>query len=170
MGGTPIIPNIPGINGKNTVLAIGIHDHMDRVGERVVMIGGGLVGCEEAIDLAEKGRSVTIVEMKPELCRDAPYLHHEGVLIELDKHHVQTYLNSSCLEITEQGAVISLDGKPHLIPADTVVIAAGVKPLMAEAEALRDWALDFRRIGDCKRPRKVYDALREGFDAGTFLC
>lgn len=170
LGGTPIIPNIPGINGKNTVLAIGIHDHMDRVGERVVMIGGGLVGCEEAIDLAEKGRTVTIVEMKPELCRDAPYLHHEGVLIELDKHHVQTYLNSSCLEITEQGAVISLDGKPHLIPADTVVIAAGVKPLMDEAEALRDCALDFRRIGDCKRPRKVYDALREGFDAGTFLC
>lgn len=170
LGGAPIIPPIPGIDGENTVLAIGIHQNLDKIGENTVIIGGGLVGCEEAIDLAEKGRKVTIVEMKPELCRDAPYLHHEGVLIELDKHHIQTLLNSSCKEITAQGVVVTCGGQDRLIPADTVVIAAGVRPLAEEAEALRDCAPDFRRVGDCKRARKVYDALREGFDAGAFLC
>lgn len=170
LGGAPIIPPIPGIDGENVLPAIGLHQHLDGVGENVVIIGGGLVGCEEAIDLAERGRKVTIVEMKPELCRDAPYLHHEGVLIELDKHHTQIWLNSTCREITPQGAIIIYEGVEQLVPADTVIIAAGVRPLAEQAEALRDCAPDFRRIGDCKQARKVYDALREGFDASVFLC
>ena len=170
LGGEAVIPPIPGIDGKNVVLAIGIHEHMDQVGEQVVIVGGGLVGCEESIDLAERGKRVTVVEMKPELCRDAPYLHHEGVLLEMEKNQVKTIVNATCKEITAEGVVLSRDGRDEFVRADTVVIAAGVKPRMAEAEALRGSALDFRRIGDCKRTGKVHEALRDGFDAAAFLC
>jgi len=170
IGGKPLVPALPGIDGENVVLAIGIHEHMDQVGKNVVIIGGGLVGCEEAIDLAERGRNVTVVEMKPELCRDAPYLHHEGVLIEMEKDHVRTYVNAPCKAITAEGVIVTCGGEEKLLPADTVVIAAGVLPLAEAAEALRYAAQDFRRIGDCKRPRKVRDALVEGFDSAAFLC
>lgn len=170
IGGEPIVPPIPGIERDNVVMAIGIHAHMDQIGKNVVIVGGGLVGCEESIDLAEKGRNVTVVEMKPELCRDAPYLHHEGVLLEMEKNHVQSYVNAACREINDKGIVIAVDGEERQLFADTVVIATGVKPLVEQAEALRDTAQDFRRVGDCVRPRKVHEALREGFDAAAFLC
>jgi len=170
IGAEPIIPSIPGVDGKNVVRAVGMHDHIEDVGESVVIIGGGLVGCEEGLHLAQMGKKVTIVELKPELCRDAPYLHHEALLEELARHGVTTYTQTPCLEIKENGVVVRLDGAESLLAADTVILATGVKARIEEAEALRDAAVDFRRIGDCKRARKVYDAIHEGYDAGTFLC
>ncbi len=169
IGGEPIIPPIPGVDGKNVVLAIGLHDHMDDVGDSVVIVGGGLVGCEEGLHLAQMGKKVTIVEMKPELCRDAPFLHHEALLQELKDHGVTTHVQTPCLEIKENGVVVCLNGAEALLAADTVILAAGVKARIEESERLRDAAADFRRIGDCKRARKVYDAIHEGYDAGTFL-
>jgi pyruvate/2-oxoglutarate dehydrogenase complex dihydrolipoamide dehydrogenase (E3) component len=170
IGAEPIIPSLPGVDGKNVVLAVGMHEHMEEIGESVVIIGGGLVGCEEGLHLAQMGKKVTIVELKPELCRDAPYLHHEALLEELERHGVTTYTQTPCLEIKENGVVVRLDGAEVLLTADTVILATGVKARIEEAEALRDAAVDFRRIGDCKRARKVYDAIHEGYDAGAFLC
>lgn len=170
IGAEPVIPPIPGVAGKNVMLAIGLHDYMEDVGDSVVIVGGGLVGCEEGLHLAHMGKKVTIVELKSELCRDAPFLHHEALLQELKDHGVTTYVKTPCLEIREDGVVVRRDGTEELLCADTVILAAGVKARIEEAESLRDAAVDFRRIGDCKRARKVYDAIHEGYDAGVFLC
>ena len=170
LGSKPIVPPISGIDKNNVLLAVGIHDHMDKVGKDVVIIGGGLVGCEESIDLSERGRNVTVIEMKPELCRDCGYLHHEGVLYEMDRYKVKTIVNTKCTEIMENGIKAVTNNKEIFISADTIVIAVGVEPLIQEAEQLRDIAEDFRRIGDCKMPRRLHQALVEGFDAAAFLC
>lgn len=169
IGAEPIIPPIPGVDGPNTVRAIGMHDHMDRVGQNVLILGGGLVGCEEGIFLAQQGRKVTIVEMKPELCRDAPYLHHEAVRLELEKCGAQTYTNTRCVEITADGAVVEQDGQRKKLEADTVIIAAGVKARTDEVETFRSCADEFWVIGDCKQGRNVTAAIHEGYDAGCYI-
>lgn len=108
------------------------------------------------------------MELTPELCRDAPFLHHETLLQELKDHGVTTYVQTPC-QIKENGVVICQDGTEELLCADTVILTAGVKARIEEVENLRDATVDFRRIGDCKRARKVYDAIHEGYDAGVFF-
>jgi len=85
IGADPIVPPVPGVDLEIAVSAVGMHEHMEEIGQNVVILGGGLVGCEESILLGELGKKVTVLEMKPELCRDAPFLHHEAVLLEMER-------------------------------------------------------------------------------------
>ena len=169
IGADPIVPPIPGIDLEIAVPAVGMHDHMDRIGQNVVVLGGGLVGCEEGIFLANQGRKVTIVEMKPELCRDAPYLHHEAVILELEKLGAVTHTSMRCTQILPDGILAEKDGVEQKIPADTVLIAAGVRPRLEEAETFRDCAIEFWKIGDCKKAGNVRLAIHEGYDAGSYI-
>lgn len=169
IGADPIVPPIPGTDLDNVLSAIGIHEHMDQVGQNVILLGGGLVGCEEGILLAGLGKQVTILEMKPELCRDAPYLHHEAVLLELERLGARTYTNTRCTQILPDGVMVERDGQMQKLEADTVIIAAGLAPRMEEAEAFRSCAPEFWKIGDCKKARNVRLAIHEGYDAGSYL-
>lgn len=169
IGADPIIPPIPGVELDNVILAVGMHGRMDRIGQNVVLLGGGLVGCEEGILMAGMGKNVTVLEMKPELCRDAPYLHHEAVLIEMDRLGVTAQVNTRCTQILPDGVLAQRDGQEIKFPADTVVIAAGLAPRMEEAESFRECAPQFWKIGDCKQARNVRLAIHEGYDAGAYL-
>ena len=169
IGAEPIVPSIPGIDLNIAMSAIGIHERMEEIGQKVVILGGGLVGCEEGILLAQQGKQVTIVEMKPELCRDAPYLHHEAVLLELEHLGVTTHTNMRCTQILPDGIIAEQDGQEYKFVADTVVIAAGLSPRMEEAESFRDCAPEFWKIGDCKQARTVRLAMHEGYDAGSYI-
>ena len=169
IGADPIVPPIPGVDLDIAVSTIGMHEHMDQIGQRVAILGGGLVGCEEGILLAGLGKQVTILEMKPELCRDAPYLHHEAVLLELERLGAHTHTNTRCIQILPDGVLVEHDGEERKVEADTVIIAAGLAPRMEEAEAFRSCAPEFWKIGDCKQARNVRLAMHEGYDAGSYL-
>lgn len=167
LGAESIVPNIPGIDKENVVMAVGMHEKANTIGDNVVIIGGGLVGCEEGLHLASLGKKVTIVEMKKEIGRDAPYLHREAVLLEMKKYNLEVITKVVCNEITDNGIVVTdTEGNVKNIDADTVIVAAGLKALESEAESFRDKADYFWRIGDCLKARKVYDAMREGYNAG----
>lgn len=169
IGADPIIPPVPGVEQDNVVLAVGMHQRMDQIGQNVVVLGGGLVGCEEGVLLAQQGKRVTVLEMKPELCRDAPYLHHEAVLLELEKLGAVTHTNTRCTQILPDGVLAQQNGQEVKFPADTVVIAAGLTPRMEEAESFRGCAPEFWKIGDCKQARNVRMAMHEGYDAGSYI-
>ncbi|MBQ8670385.1 MAG: FAD-dependent oxidoreductase [Oscillospiraceae bacterium] len=169
LGSDPIVPNIPGVELDNVVPAVGMHDQLEKIGKNVVVVGGGLVGCEEAIFLARRGCKVTVIDLKPEFCRDAPYLHHEAVLIEMEKMGVTTYANTRCVEILPDGIVVEVGGEQRKLNADTVLMAAGMTPKMEEAEAFRSITKEFWKIGDCKKVRNVRLAIHEGYDAGSYI-
>ncbi|NLA75736.1 MAG: FAD-dependent oxidoreductase, partial [Deltaproteobacteria bacterium] len=64
VGAEPIIPPIPGIDGKNVITANALPNQYNKVGQRVIVLGGGLVGCETALYLALGNREVTVIEVK----------------------------------------------------------------------------------------------------------
>lgn len=169
IGAMPIVPNIPGIDKKNAVMAIGMHDHLEDVKGDVLILGGGLVGCEEAIYLAMNGHKVSLVEMKPELCRDAPYLHNEAIHLQFADLGIDAHTETKCVEIVDDGAIVEKNGKQEKMTADTVIIAAGVLPKIDEVETFRDCADEFWVIGDCKIGRNVMAAVHEGYDAGSYI-
>lgn len=141
---------------------------IDSLGQNVAIVGGGLVGCELALQLGMTGRTVHLLSRKKEVCRDAAYLYREGLLMELKKVPVKIYNEAECTAITSEGVTVrNADAREYTLLADTVIWAGGYLPMEDEAEQFRTLAYDFWKIGDCAQVRKIYNARREGYNAGS---
>ncbi|UCG82506.1 MAG: FAD-dependent oxidoreductase [Dehalococcoidia bacterium] len=163
-GSTPIIPEIPGIEKEKVGSATDVLLGKKEVGESVVVLGGGLVGCETALYLAQQGKKVTIVEILGSLARDMFAINRMHLMKLLIDSGVRILMETTVSEITDDGVVIiDKDGKNNKLESDSVVLALGLKPNRDLADALGDTVSETRIIGDCVEPRKVMDAVWEGF-------
>jgi 2,4-dienoyl-CoA reductase-like NADH-dependent reductase (Old Yellow Enzyme family)/NADPH-dependent 2,4-dienoyl-CoA reductase/sulfur reductase-like enzyme len=166
VGAEPIIPVIPGVDKKPVILATEAYDEKTAAGNKVAVIGGGLVGCETGLHLAQKGRDVTIIEMLDDVALEANIMHRRALMLELEKS-VKTMPGLKCTGITDKGVmVVNREGKQTFIEADTIILAVGYRSRSGIVDALRGAAPEFMAIGDCAMPRKVLQAVRTGYDAG----
>ena len=159
VGSEPLVPPIPGI--EKAIMADNLADGRDKLGQAIVIVGGGLVGCETALHLAQTGHKVTIIEMKDDLCEDANPRHKPLLMAELGKL-VTCLTGTKAILVTDEGLVCETNTGEKLIPADTVVCAAGRVPNRAVAEALADSAIYVDTIGDCVKPGNVAQATFRG--------
>ncbi|SHI09953.1 2,4-dienoyl-CoA reductase [Sporobacter termitidis DSM 10068] len=162
LGARPTVPPVKGIDGDNVLSAEEVYDHPEKVGQKAVVLGGGLVGVELAIHLAALGRAVTILEMMPALNSGGNILHQLALDGEIDRRGIALALGTRAVEITGRGVVGvpagEEGGAPALFEADTVIYAIGQTPLWAEADALRESAPEFYMIGDCHVPKNIMQA------------
>ena len=105
VGSEPVLPSIPGIEGENVILVDHLRDNWDRVGKKVVILGGGMAGCETAVYLAKEGREVTVVEMLDDVCRDANNRHRPLLLEQLYVHNIRCLTGTKGIEINTKGLV-----------------------------------------------------------------
>ncbi len=158
LGARAVIPPIPGIDGKTVISAEAAYDNPETVGDKVVVLGGGLVGVELALFLAGTGREITIVEMLPELNHGGNFLHQFALDVELKKKRIKLSLSTAAAMITEKG-IIGKNAEGELFfAADTVIYAIGQSPLSEEVDALRFCALEFYTIGDCVIAKNILQA------------
>ena len=159
-------PEVAG--AEHAIIAEDALQRIDSLGQNVAIVGGGLVGCELALQLGMTGRTVHLLSRKKEVCRDAAYLYREGLLMELKKVPVKIYNEAECTAITSEGVTVrNADAREYTLHADTVIWAGGYLPMEDEAEQFRTLAYDFWKIGDCAQVRKIYNARREGYNAGS---
>ncbi|WP_213950921.1 FAD-dependent oxidoreductase [Tepidanaerobacter syntrophicus] len=167
IGAEPIKPTFPGMNKLPCIHATEAYMHPEKVGNKVVIIGGGLVGCEVGIYLSSKGRDVTLIEMQNMLAPDANIIHRDSMM-EVFEPAVKYRLNTKCTAITEKGVkAINDKGEEELFEADTVVYAVGMKPNDEEAWSFKE-AKNVSRffvIGDCVTPTRIKDATHGGYHA-----
>ena len=120
---------IPGI--ENSIEAVEYLDGSKKVGEKVVIIGGGLTGCEIAYDLFLKGKKPAIVEMKNDLMavRGLCLANSSYLRDFFNYKKVPVFLESKVAEI-KNGSVVITDknGKSQEIPADSVIVSVGYVP------------------------------------------
>jgi pyruvate/2-oxoglutarate dehydrogenase complex dihydrolipoamide dehydrogenase (E3) component len=135
----------------------------DTIGDNVVVIGGGLVGCEEGLHLVHMGKDVTIIEMLEKAAPDAPYLHWLGLMKELEKT-VKLETRVKCTKISDEGVyAVDAKGENRFYPSDTILLAVGLKPRTETVESLRNCAPDFSVIGDCLQPATIMEAIHLGY-------
>jgi pyruvate/2-oxoglutarate dehydrogenase complex dihydrolipoamide dehydrogenase (E3) component len=171
VGAEPIVPRIPGIRGKNVVIANDIHKPGVKIGKKIVVMGGGLVGCEEAVYLAMQGKDVTVIEMLGDYARDAnEFIGKLALPAEIRKYNIKMMTNTKGKAIREEGLLCTNpEGKEVLYRADTVVCAVGEKALTPVVDQLRGTAPEFYVIGDCRKPQKILEAVTAGYDAAMDL-
>ena len=162
LGAEPVRPPIPGADGANIRFCTDLKNANPGIGARVVIIGGGLVGVESAVHFAQEGKSVTLLEMADDIARDAAWPHRLALTEQLETLGVAVHTGCAAQEITAEG--VRAGGE--LFPADTVFLAAGLRPRAEAAEALRVCAPEFYRIGDCLKPDVLFGATSGGYFAG----
>lgn len=165
VGSNPIVPPLSGIDGNNVVLVNNYYQESEKVGDSVVVLGGGLAGCECAMHLAQAGKQVHLVEMRDTLAPDCN-IRHRPILMQKINELVTVHLGHAGLRVTEGGLVCRApDGREVLIPGGTVICAVGQRANREDAEALRYAAPFVREVGDCIRPANITRAMYEGYHA-----
>lgn len=132
--------------------------------QNVVIVGGGLVGCETGLQLAQKGKNVTIIDMLPEVAQDVIYMARFSLLQSLGDKGIKTQEGLKLVEITDGGIVAEdTNGIKKEMPCDTVVIATGLKADDTLYDELKNEFDEIYKSGDCIEARKFIDATQEAF-------
>ena len=163
VGAEPVTPPIPGI--EHARQAMFAYSDPDKIGERVLIIGGGLVGCELGYHLACNGKRVHIVEMQDDIAKDGKDSHRRGLIPRM-RQCLTWDVNCVCVEIRPGGAVVAeTGGSERFIEADTILYAAGMKARTELVDTLRLASGWFVACGDCVTARILENAVYEGFAA-----
>lgn len=165
-GAVPAIPDIPGVNGGNVVKAVDVLCGRRDTGQRTVILGGGMIGCETARFLAAKGRTVTLIEMLEQLASDMLPRSREQEVYKLRLSGVGFHTGMKAEEVTDRGVKATRKGERFFFEADTVVLAVGMDANDALAQELKEKGKKVYVVGDAAQPRKIIDAVYDGARVG----
>jgi 2-enoate reductase len=134
------------------------------VGERVLIIGGGSVGCETGVYLAQQGKKVTIIEALENVISDVGFIVAMALRELLDDANVEIETSCNIQEIIDEGLImIDRQGKKRTLEPDTIILAVGLKPNRELVEALQGKVRELYVVGDCVESRRIIDAIWGGF-------
>jgi 2-enoate reductase len=171
-GSSPIIPDIPGIDKASVITCIDLMLGKKRAKDKVVVIGGGMIGCETAIWLAEQGKRVTLIEMLPELMAgflSVPLMNRMMLTDLLALNKVNILTGAHIREITNEGIIVNIGDSGKTIKADTVVIATGLKPDDRLYQTLQGRFPTVYMVGDCRETRNIMGAIWDGYEVGRTI-
>ncbi len=194
-GAVPMTPPIPGVELPHVVQAWDVLADRVYTGKNVVVIGGGAVGVETALHLAEKGtlsgdvlkflmvnaaesledlrdlavrgtKKVILIEMIDKIGKDFGKTTRWGMLQDVSRYGIETRAATRALEITKSGIKVEAGGKVEEIPADTIVLAVGARPENALKSVIESKGIPCDMAGDAEKIGMAFDAVHQGFAAG----
>lgn len=166
-GAVSKIPNIPGIHNANVITSVDTLLGKAPIGENVVVVGGGQVGCEVAYELLRAGKHVTVVEYLDGLIASSKEPVSAAVVLMLEDllnyYKADIRLSTAVKEIKDKTVVVEKDGVTSEIQADTVVLAAGFVENDQLYTALKDCGKELAIIGDARQsPGNIMHSVADG--------
>jgi len=197
-GARPIMPPIPIEEGVKVVQAWDVLAGSSKTGKNVIIVGGGAVGVETALLLAESGtldnetlrflilqqaetaneiyrlltqgnKQVTVLEMDKGIGRDIGRSTRWSMLADLKRHRVNCLDETKVLEVRRDGVLVESSGTQQVLPADTVILAVGSRPQNELYQALQGKVEDLSIIGDAAKPRKALAAIHDAYNLAKEL-
>jgi len=169
-GARPVMPELDGTTGPELLLATDVLEGKVPEGARVLVAGAGVVGCETALYLDGQGRQVTLIDPQGILVSEPVFMLNQASLTALmDLSGIERLAGAELIGLADGGALVRLEGEDRLLECDSIVLALGRAPA-AELEEYEELeSVEVHIIGDAVRPRKVLDAIWEGFHAARLL-
>ena len=156
-------PPIPGLEGDNVIMAIDAELHPEKLGPRVAIMGGGLVGAELAVSCHQEGKEVVLIEMKSAVCGDVNEFYKGALLPKVEEAAV-CYTDTTVKEVGAEGVKCLRGDEELFIEADSVVCALGFRAPTDKVDALyRACDGEVNVLGDCQRVGKIYEALNSAY-------
>jgi len=173
-GAVPIKLDVPGMDKPHVYEALDITGGKDmELGDRVLIIGGGVLACEIALSQARKGKQVIMTA--PEGCFAGEYEiggdsipNRLALMEELKEKNVEINLCMLPKKITDDGVIsVGQDGNDREFKGDSIVVCRGFVAEKSLANALKSKMKEVRAIGDCVESRLIYEAIHEGWVAAN---
>lgn len=164
-GANPIRPEIPIMEKEKVYMADDILKNNLQLEDEIVVVGGGQVGLEVALFLAQRGNKIKIIEMLEDIGNDMGPLNKYHLRENLKTLGVDILCNTKFVGVNKDSIEVEKDGEKKTIPnIKTIIFAIGFKPNDALFEELQksSWEGKIIKIGDCVKPRKILDAVYEG--------
>ena len=166
VGADPIMAGFPGATKPNVCWVGDVNMGSAKLGENVVIIGGGFTGCETGLQLAKDGKKITVIDMLDLITLQSDW--PRGLAEQLDEYGVQFRTEMKVEEIIDKGVItINNKGQRVMIAADTVVLSLGFKPRTTTVNQFTNSAADVHIIGDCYKARTVKEAVHDGFNVAV---
>ncbi|HBC93309.1 MAG TPA: 2-enoate reductase [Pelotomaculum sp.] len=141
-------------------------------GSEVVVVGGGLVGCELALWLTRKNKKVTIVEILDRLLAlNGPLCHANSEMLErlIPYNGIEVLTSSKVIKTTEKGVLVDVNGKERQIKADSIVLAVGYDSVNDLYEALQYELADIHLLGDARNVANIMYAVWDAYEVAANL-
>lgn len=169
-GSNDFIPKLEGIDGANVHTAKEVLETRN-VGNDVVIIGGGLVGCELAISLAKEGKHISIVEMQSEVLpgKKTARANEQMIREYLDFYGVKQYTNTKAVKVLPNALVAEQNGAEFEIPASDVVVAIGYTPENKLYEQCLNRYRAVLNVGDCYEVTDVLEAVARAYEICKYI-
>ena len=161
-GSEPAKLDVPGKDSSIVVSVLDLLLAKKDAGHRVIVIGGGYMGCETAIWLAQQGKEVVLVEALEEVMRKEFLANRNFILALMVKHAVEVRTGTKILEVTNSGVLLEGDRGRESVEADTVTFATGPRSVDDLVRIMKEDP-SCHAVGDCVLPRKVMGAIWDGF-------
>ncbi len=173
-GSKPIRLNIPGADRHNVLTACDLLTHKPaQAGEKILVIGGGRVGCETALWLAQQGKEVTLAERLDDLLMagsPVPWMNRKMLLDLLALNHVKVLTGLSLAEVSDAGAVlVDKDSRREIFPADAVILAVGLEPVQDVYRSLQGRLTNLYVIGDARKAWNMMNAIWDAYEVARAL-
>lgn len=162
-GAVPEIPGIIGANSSSVITAADLLLGKGKVGKTVVVIGGGLVGCETSVYLAQNGCQVIVIEQLPDILNNVTLGNRDMLLKMLADNKVQVLTRTRPVKVVASGISVRYDDRDRILPAESIVLAAGMRPRNELQSTLTGKVTELYAIGDCVQPGRIIDAIWQAF-------
>lgn len=175
LGANSVMPrSIEGIDHPKCCSAVDAALGNVEIGNKVVVVGAGLTGCEEALAHVMDGKDVTIVEAASGVLAASEMIHesYSDCIIDMFEHYgVKVVASHKIVAVTDEGAVVepTAGGEKFTIPADTVIMSLGLRPLPSFARELQGTGIDVYEVGDGKRVGNVFTTVNGAYGVARLL-
>ena len=166
-GARPVVPPLPGVDGGQVCLAEDVILGKVQPEGKVAVIGSGLTGLETAEMLLSRGSKVSIVEMAPQISPGIFGAILNDELSRIKPHGPGLYPGHKLLSIQSGSITVEKDGEKLDIPADSVVLALGVRPNAGTVQEFKEAFENVYVVGDARQGGRIATAIREGYEAGS---
>ncbi|MBW1702564.1 MAG: FAD-dependent oxidoreductase [Deltaproteobacteria bacterium] len=167
-GAKPIVPAVPGIDIAIVATAPEILLGTKQPGDRVIVVGGGLIGCETAVWLAQQGKRVTLVEVLNDLMAGGlpvPHVNRKMVMDMLAFNRVTIMTGTRLLEVSNEGALFrNSSSKEVVLQGDTLVLSLGLAPNQRLYRSLQGNTPNLYLIGDAREARNIMGAVWDAYE------